>query len=107
MSRISGSLPLVVVAVLLAGCGQGGTRESAAIEPMAGADPSMVGEPRLPAWHPPVMQSGPRLPEGHPMLPKGHPLLGGQGACPGQARGEGWGRGAAPAAVDEPVIVST
>lgn len=107
MSRIAGSLPLVVVAALLAGCGQDGPRESAAVPSMAAADPSPIGEPRLPDWHPPVTPSSPRLPHGHPMLPDGHPLLEGQGGCPARAQGEGWGRGAAPAAVDEPVIVST
>jgi len=107
MPRYAGSWSLVVVASLLAGCGQGMPRESAAVPSLAGADPSMVGESRLPDWHPPVAPSSPRLPQGHPVLPEGHPLLKGQGGCPGRAQGESWGRGTVPLPDSEPAIVST
>jgi predicted small lipoprotein YifL len=109
MPSHAGSGFLILVVALLAGCGQGGPRESAGVPSLAGADPSMVGEQSLPDWHPPVSPSSPRLPDGHPVLPEGHPLLQGQGkaGCPGRAQREGWGRGTAPVTAAAPEIVST
>ncbi len=107
MPRYAGTWSLALVAMLLAGCGQGGPPESAAVPSLADTGPSVVGEPSLPDWHPPVTSPSPRLPQGHPVLPEGHPLLEAQGGCPARARGEGWGRGGMPVPATEPAIVST
>jgi hypothetical protein len=84
MKGIARSIPLVVAALLVTGCG---STDGVGLERLASGTTDSADAPAgrsLPDWHPPLPGGHPPVLQGPMRLPPGHPAVpGAPGTCPG------------------------